>query len=461
MGFDAIVSGDSIITQRISKCTNEDFRQVIDLFREADISHTHFETITHNFDGPEVYPAAEAGGNWLRSPLFVAEEFKWAGFDIVSHAGNHCLDYSYGGLRSTWKTLDKVGIPYAGTGENLADAREPAFLDTEKARVGLVSMTPSFQRWARAGEQRNDVKGRPGVNPLRTHFEAGPEEMEQIIELAKRFGMWITRIGEDRININPPGIHNTIYRFVESDEPGIRQVLNERDAAGNLRSIRSAKMQADFAIAHIHTHEHDPDGDVSTPPTFLEDYARNCVEAGADIVVCQGSHAPARGIEIYEGTPIFYDPGDLFFQSDTVERIPAEFYYRHQHDLDQPPREATPPEAFAARGLVYPWGGQSSVTQGDGNINSFGKGDNLLAPPNGFFVGPGSFVPVCAFDDDFELEKIRLHPTKWIEAPTSVSGVPARAHGAEAEEIIVYIDDLSNPYGVSINYEDETGVISL
>jgi hypothetical protein len=65
--FDAIVTGDSIITQRIRMCEDADFRSVVDRLRSADVAHTHFKTICHDYDGAEVYPAAEGGGNWLRS----------------------------------------------------------------------------------------------------------------------------------------------------------------------------------------------------------------------------------------------------------------------------------------------------------------------------------------------------------------------------------------------------------
>ena len=61
---------------------------LIKVIHEADVAYTHLETVIHDYDGPEVYPAAESGWTWLRSPRFVAYELKWAGFDMVSHVGN-------------------------------------------------------------------------------------------------------------------------------------------------------------------------------------------------------------------------------------------------------------------------------------------------------------------------------------------------------------------------------------
>ena len=116
--FTIAVTGDAIINRRISVHTEERFLSLIKVIRDADVAYTHLETLIHDYEGPEIYPAAEGGWTWMRSPRFVVEELKWAGFDIVSHASNHCLDYSYGGLYSTWRALDEAGLPYAGTGRN-------------------------------------------------------------------------------------------------------------------------------------------------------------------------------------------------------------------------------------------------------------------------------------------------------------------------------------------------------
>jgi hypothetical protein len=43
-------------------------------------------------------------------------------------------------------------------------------------------MSPSLRGWARAGERRTDVKGRPGSNSLRYHLEPGPDRFDQIVD---------------------------------------------------------------------------------------------------------------------------------------------------------------------------------------------------------------------------------------------------------------------------------------
>lgn len=444
MTYEVALSGDSLLNRRISVCDEPRFRSIIDLFQDAAIGYTHLETSIYDYDDEEMFPAAEAGGTWQRAPPFVAEELKWAGFDIVSHASNHALDGAYGGLYSTWKALDDVGIPYAGTGMDLGEARAPAYLDTQAGRVGLVSMASSFQRWSRAGEARRDFRGRPGVNPLRYHYEVGPETLEELREMGAKMGWWITNLGDEWL-FHPPGLHNTLSKFVERDEPGMEMVPDEDDREGNLRSIRDASNQSDLVIAHVHIHEWKPEADPSVSPDFIPLFARDAVDAGANIVVVQGSHAPFRGIETYEDSIIFYDLGDFFLMSNTVEKLPVDYYSRWDQGLSVHPKDATPSEGYDARpedwGVVHPPGGYRSHAPVLGNI-----------------------VPVCHVTDDGRVETVEIHPAlmgeKALEGPVKTAGLPMRATGEKARKIIEHIDTLSEPYDTRITHEDGIGVIT-
>jgi Bacterial capsule synthesis protein PGA_cap. len=93
MSLTIALSGDSIINRRISACNDEGFLSLIDEIRAADIGFTHLEMILLDEVDDHAYPAAEAGGTWMSAQLRIAEEFAWAGFEMVSHASNHALDY--------------------------------------------------------------------------------------------------------------------------------------------------------------------------------------------------------------------------------------------------------------------------------------------------------------------------------------------------------------------------------
>ena len=81
------------------------------------------------------------------------------GFDMVSMANNHTGDYGPGGVRSTTRVVDEVGLMHAGTGENLDEARAPGYLETPGGRVALISAASTFPDGSRAGRQGRDVRG--------------------------------------------------------------------------------------------------------------------------------------------------------------------------------------------------------------------------------------------------------------------------------------------------------------
>ena len=446
-GFTIAITGDSIIRVRLSLCTDNRFHSFIRVIREADAAYTQLELPVHDYEGQELFPAAEAGHNWARAPQFAVEELKWAGFDIVSTASNHSLDYSYGGLYSTWKALKDAHMPFAGTGMNLAEAREPAYVDTPKGRVALVSMCSSFVRWSRAGDARRDVKGRPGVNPLRFHHIVDAGIIGSIKELAVKLG-WCVEHHDNAWIISQPGTQNTIYQFVAGEKPGVTTTVDEDDAQSNLRSIRFARKQADYVLAHVHSHDFHPVKGTSHPPDFIPPFARSCIDAGADVFIAQGSHAPVRGIEIYRGKPIFYDPGEVIASSPVhTPRLPADFYFRagYSHfDSNIRQWEATAAEASEA---MKAYDSASFVNPPGGIRNSA--------------VGKGCFAAICRFEAGGKLTRLNLYPATYLEEPVSQRGIPISANAEAARRIIEHVRELSAPYGTKVTFRDGIGDVEL
>jgi poly-gamma-glutamate capsule biosynthesis protein CapA/YwtB (metallophosphatase superfamily) len=457
--FKIAVTGDAIINRRISIYKDEPFLALLKLIRDADVAYTNFETLIHDYDGPETYPAPEPGWTSMRSPRFVGKELRWAGFNIVSLATNHTLDYCYGGMRSTQKALDEEGIVYAGTGNNLGEAREPAYLDLPRGRVALVSMCSSFTGWERAGEARRDIKGRPGLNPLRFYYKVDAKLLETIKDLAMKMGWWVTKVGKDWL-FNPAGLHNTIYRFVESDEPGISTMADEWDVEGNLQSIRQAKSQADYVLVQLHNHEWDPEVGLHHPPKFVPPFAKTCIDAGTDVFIAEGCHSPLRGVEVYQHKAIFYDPGDLFTMSDTVTKLPSDVYMRAGYDPDVRRWDATPMDFYKARAAmpdpIFPPGGYGTKP-----FSSSAPSNAVATTVKGSSPYSGSVVGVCSFNQEGQLAGFELYPFTRIKKPRSRVGIPLLADAGKAKEIIEYMNDISAPFGTKIEFRDGRGVVKL
>jgi poly-gamma-glutamate synthesis protein (capsule biosynthesis protein) len=436
------LSGGCIINRRFSVCEDQRFRALVDVIRGADVAFSHLEGTIAEADGPEVYPAAEAGWTWIRTPSYFGEELKWAGFNIVSHASNHSLDYMYGGLYATWARLKQSGLPFAGTGMTLKEARRPAYLDTAKGRVALVSSSSTTPDWARAADPIRDDRGRPGANQIRLIQVLDREAAEALRATVRRAGWWMTEVGDD-IMVSPPGLHNTVIRYRISDEASPSAIADPDDVAANLAAVRAAKERADFVIFHIHNHEWDPAGGLATPPAFVRDLAHRAVDAGADIFIAEGAHALLRGIEIYRGKPIFYDPGDLFKDGNSKTRPLSEYYWVQGTNSETGRREITTATSQVHRDL--------------------GKLPVPSHPVGGYNTGKvlAVIVPVCRFDDRGQLVEIRVHPAVHLKESHIVRGLPGLQTGEDARRIVHYLGELSEPFGTRIDFVDGVGLVKL
>jgi poly-gamma-glutamate synthesis protein (capsule biosynthesis protein) len=443
-------AGDAILNRRWSTCEAEGFRELIDVVRDADASVVNLEVLFHEFNVP---PSASSGGTYMRAPPWVADELDWAGFNLFSAATNHIGDYSIEGMRETMRVLDDRELVYAGLGEDLATARAPAYLDTGGGRVGIVSTCTTRTAGSEAGEQRPDLQGRPGLSPLglETKFVLTEDAMAQLRELSSLLGLdetkqslkemrpsrYFTDESDEKFYFfNPSGAHTgDTLTFEVGDDPGVYQVAKTEDVDAITNQIRLAERQSDWVVATLHAHEGE-NGKIneSSVAPFIESFARRCVDAGADIFVGHGPHV-LRGIEIYDGVPIFYSLGNFASQSELVERLPTEIYERY--DLTP---EALPDELFDARMFDE-------------------EGDRIGSLTNNEMYE--SVLPLCQYDHG-TLDRVKLYPVNLcMSEPRPRRGRPVRATGATADRILRRLSELSEPYGTKIQTDDGVGIIEV
>ncbi|UCD83676.1 MAG: CapA family protein [Deltaproteobacteria bacterium] len=67
-----------------------------------------------------------------------------AGFNLFSLANNHILDYGEEGLKSTLQLLRSNKINFAGAGENLKEARQPAIFEVRGIKIGFLAYSLTF-----------------------------------------------------------------------------------------------------------------------------------------------------------------------------------------------------------------------------------------------------------------------------------------------------------------------------
>jgi poly-gamma-glutamate synthesis protein (capsule biosynthesis protein) len=406
---------------KLSIFSEPEYLKMVKLIQESDLAVANLETLLHDYE-EDAYPSAESGGSWARAPPEMASELKWLGIDMVSTANNHSLDYMYGGLFKTIEHLDRMEIKYAGTGANLALARKPAYLSTPKGRVGFISAASTFANLGRAGAARRDLHGRPGLNPLRyeTQYIATKKKIEEIKKIHTLFEPVKKQM------------HFFGKRFEIGEENKKITTPHKGDMKGNLESIREAKRQSDFVIFSLHSHE-GLDHDFDKPAMFAEEFSHRCIDEGADMVICHGSHI-IRGVEIRKGKPILYSLGNFLYQNFISDLIPAEFYDRFGLN----PYSGMPADVFDAREI---------------NHHAY-SGENA-------YKRWISILPWMRFDEN-RLVELKIYPIHLNqEKPRSQRGRPTLATGAQATSILEVVKNLSSSYGTKIKINGGVGEVIL
>jgi poly-gamma-glutamate synthesis protein (capsule biosynthesis protein) len=443
--FSIALAGDCMLTRRLSVFDEPAFLGLVKIFHECDAGMANLESVVRRWD--EGTPGI-THGTFMTTPPELLEELKWFGITMVGCANNHAFDYGEGGVLATLKHLDAAGIVHAGSGRNLAEARMPGYLDTRGGRVAILAATATFRPWNRAGAQRGDVPGRPGINPLsfRNTYTVDREVFDQLKRMSRELGFEQKRTRQrahffSESEVPPEQEQELVLfgeRFVRGDGFKVSSEPDQTDLAGNLRAIKEARRQADWVIVNLHSHEYGHSSllkakvatELAEPADFVRTFARAAIDAGADIFVAHGSHTPL-GVEFYREKPIFHSVGNLIFQNETVARFPSTAYERFDLGPD-----ATPADFLDAR-------------------TGHGKKGHVADPA--FWQN----IAVTCHYRGGKLDEIRIHPVdQRFGRPRGQRGRPVLANGEMAAKVIERVDRLSRPYGVAVAQRDGTGIVT-
>ena len=350
--FMLAATGETLCTRRSSCYTDERFLGLVKLLRSADCTFTNLETPIHTFKGyPN--PSEVLTGTYQQADPYVADELKWMGFNLIALANNHAADYSHEMLFEEMEILDKAGLVHAGVGKNLSEATMPAYLETEKGRAALISLCADHPPLCSAGEQRRDMHGRPGINPIRydEHYVLDADSYEGLRRICSALG--IKRgVGEKEIRF----LKN---RFELGNKPAVIREVRKLDVERNIRAVKDARRAADYVFVSYHHHS-----DQEQPAPMVQDISRKLIDAGADAIIGHGPHV-IQGIEIYKKKPIFYSLGNFFYQSDTIKRFPSEMYEKMGLGVDDTPQDVLDMRELVRSGKVRGVGGYDSNRGGE------------------------------------------------------------------------------------------------
>ena len=440
--------GDIMPSRRLAVFREPEFLALRDILRGADACFANLESMVVRYG--EGSPAIRTGTHMVTEPELL-EDLKWFGFNLLSCANSHSLNFGETGLLLQNRYLDAAGIAHAGTGENLRQASSPAYVDTPNGRVALIAATahlPSEQN--RAANQRVDFPGKPGVNALgfETTFIVDRESFTALQRLGISLGF-----DRQRQRVVDHGFHTaseigaaneTEYkyrgdRYQLGGAFDIRTACDENDVEENLRQMREARRQADWVIMSLHNQDMigrswlkaEKRTEITVQPDFVRDFARRCIDEGADVFAGHGPHI-LMGIELYREKPIFYSLGNLIMENETLRHVPA--YPFDRFGLD--PR-STPSDFFDHR--------TADGTKGHPASPEFWQ----------------SLVAVCRFEKR-RLKEIEVYPVDMgFGRARPQRGRPLLADEKLGKTILDRVALMSEPFGTRMEQRNGRGVIHV
>lgn len=426
-GFTMVAVGDLIVTRPLTKSQDADFSAVLKILHDADVTFGNIETNIFDIRSFKGSPQAEYGGAYHISLPELGPDLKAMGFNMLSRANNHSLDWGVEGMRETSRYLDQSGIVHAGVGENLAQAGAARFLETARGRVALLSFASTFTPLSRAANPAGEAPGRPGISPLRlAQSIVVPAEM---LEGLRRIRNSLPgfQLGAD--DTNKVVLAGTTYRI--GDNARFSYEPNSRDVADILRNLRRGKQFADFCI--VSNHGHEPGNWSQEPPDYERSFAHRLIDCGADAYVGHGPHQ-LRGVEIYRNRPILYGLGNFIFD-DLRTPVGADMFAAYDKD----PRTDTDAEV---------------------TVDEMGRG-HVTGPGFSHPIFYESVVSVGRFELN-HLAELRLCPVELGHSKRFANrGIPRLAATSQARAILEHLKKLSKPYGTEIAIENDVGVIRL
>ncbi|MBO4632174.1 MAG: CapA family protein [Lentisphaeria bacterium] len=145
----------------------------------------------------------------------------------------------------------------------------------------------------------------------------GPAVVLETIEKLQKWGLKTVGAGKDLETARTPLIENVkgktvaVFNFAENEFGGAKADKAgsaPQDPLRDVAEVRAAAGKYDYVIVTLHGgHELNP-----FPSPRMVQYCRSFADAGAKLVFNCHTHCP-EGYEIWNGTPIIYNPGNFYF----------------------------------------------------------------------------------------------------------------------------------------------------
>lgn len=135
-----LVAGDFCPRYRVTEKFNKgDFKSILEEVRQI-TEQTDYSIV--NLECPVVTGSAkpiEKLGPSLRCSPQGVKAIRWSGFNCVTLANNHFMDYGVEGAEETLKTLEEMGVDHVGGGMNLSEASQILYKNINGCVLAVVN----------------------------------------------------------------------------------------------------------------------------------------------------------------------------------------------------------------------------------------------------------------------------------------------------------------------------------
>ncbi len=226
----------------------------------------------------------------------VAKVLSDAGFNIMSFATNHTMDFSEDAMLDTLDALRKNNIVVIGAGRNIKEARKPAIIERKGIKIGFLAYCSVVPRGFEASENKS------GLAPVRA-------------TTAYKQADW------------QPGI-----------PPEIITQANPEDLAAMVQDIKKLRRSVDVLVVSMHWGIHHVPAIIAM---YQYEVGHAAIDAGADIIIGHHAHI-LKGIEVYKGKVIFFSlcnfQMDMFLDTLTLDsknrRVGFDLDPARRHEVD-------------------------------------------------------------------------------------------------------------------------------
>lgn len=134
-----------------------------EIFRRADLAFANLEC-----------PLSTRGSqiNMFRGKPEYIEALTHAGFNLISLANNHILDYGVPAMLDTMEHLAAAGIVHVGVGENIVAARRPRIIEVKGVKIAFLAYTEVGEgfTYTRIPHHWAATSDLPGAAPARADY---------------------------------------------------------------------------------------------------------------------------------------------------------------------------------------------------------------------------------------------------------------------------------------------------